>query len=228
VDTIHADVNKVPTTEIDVAGYVSGTSDIEWTAGDWARFHASRRIRIWQGYGPKPAISGFEVIDIETGAVTPQQAADEVALRVAANIQWTLLYGGRDALAQTAALIRAKGNHVWNGHVLAWLADWNLNRDQAASLISTYIDGMTCVGVQWASPSSNPHTLLPGSTLTLAQANCDLSVVSAGYVPNSAPGLPVTPLPTPPPVQLHGMLVRLPDGTPMAVRSADGGHTWNI
>lgn len=36
--------------------------------------------------------------------------------------------------------------------------------------------GHKIVAVQWASPSSNPDTPLPRSSLTLRQANCDLSV----------------------------------------------------
>ena len=36
--------------------------------------------------------------------------------------------------------------------------------------------GHKIVAVQWASPSSNPDTPLPRSSLTLEQANCDLSV----------------------------------------------------
>jgi hypothetical protein len=57
---------------------------------------------------------------------------------------------------------------------------------------------MTCVGVQWASPSSNPNTVLPGpSGKTLREANVDLSVVDAGWVPS---GMGKAPAPAPKPV----------------------------
>ena len=45
--------------------------------------------------------------------------------------------------------------------------------------------------VQWASPSSNPGTLVPGTGLTLTQANCDLSVADKSW-----PSVPPPPLHT--------------------------------
>jgi hypothetical protein len=36
--------------------------------------------------------------------------------------------------------------------------------------------------VQWAAPQSNPDTLIPGSSLTLADGNCDLSVTAPGWM----------------------------------------------
>jgi hypothetical protein len=47
---------------------------------------------------------------------------------------------------------------------------------QADNLLGTRLHGHKVVAVQWASPSSNPNTPLPRSSLTLRQANCDLSV----------------------------------------------------
>ena len=45
---------------------------------------------------------------------------------------------------------------------------------------------MTCRAVHWASPTSNPGTIVPGGTLTLAQAQVDLSVAEDAWHP--APG----------------------------------------
>lgn len=206
VDTIHADVSKVPPGVVDVDGYISGTSDIDWTSGDWARFPNSKKFRIWQGYTKYTDIHGFDIIDVESGAVTPQQAADTVEARVQAGIPWTTIYGGRDALAQCATLIQAKGHEIWNGHVNAWLADWNLNQIQATALLETPISGMTCVAVQWASSSSNPYTPLPGSGLTLSQSNCDLSVALQYWNPSQGWD-PPTPNPPAPEPTYHGILV---------------------
>ena len=205
VDTIHADTQEVPQGVVDVGGYISGTADIDWTAGDWARFPNSRKFRIWQGFQPYADIHAFDIIDVESGAVTPQQAADTVELRVRAGIPWTTIYGGDSALEQCSSLIRAKGADVWNGHVNAWLANWNLNRAEAVALLGTPTHGMTTVAVQWASPTTNPHTPLPGSGLTLAQSNCDLSVALQYWQPSGGwdPPLP----PPPPQVQYHGVLV---------------------
>jgi hypothetical protein len=65
---------------------------------------------------------------------------------------------------------------LYHRHVRLWLADWSLSRAQADNLLGTRLHGHKVVAVQWASPSSNPNTPLPRSSLTLRQANCDLSV----------------------------------------------------
>lgn len=228
VDTIGADASKVPANVPDIAGYVSGSSDIDWTAGEWARFTTSKKVRIYQGFGNTPAINGWDVLDVENGAITPQQAADLVEQRVLDHVQWSTIYGGDAAIAETAKLIQAKGHNIWNGHVNAWLANWNLNQASAVKMLGTMVHGMTCIGVQWASPESNPNTLLPGTALTLKDANCDLSVVIASWQPSGGWDTPVVP-PVPPVVTNEtGVLVVLPRGNTLNVRSADGGHTWHI
>jgi hypothetical protein len=78
---------------------------------------------------------------------------------------------GRSGTVSTRAI------PAWSArHVRLWLADWSLSRAQAARLLGTRLDGHKIVAVQWASPASNPDTPLPRSSLTLEQANCDLSV----------------------------------------------------
>ena len=78
------------------------------------------------------------------------------------------------------------------GHVDCWLSNWNLNEAEAAALIGTEIHGMTCRAVQWANPTYNAATLVPGSLLTLADAQVDLSVMDASWLaapkPPAAPG----------------------------------------
>lgn len=54
---------------------------------------------------------------------------------------------------------------------LYWVANWGDNQSSAASKL-----GGRVVGRQWAAPDSNPNTILPGTNLTLKQANADLSV----------------------------------------------------
>jgi len=178
-----------------VGGYVSGTPDILWTPEEWASLSASQiKVRIWQGYGNGVALHDFDEIDVESGAVTPSEAAHVIEQRVAAGITWTQVYGTRASLAATAAAVKALGEAVWIGHVTCRLADWNLSREEANGLVGTFVEGMTCTGVQWASPESNPNTIMPGpSGKTLRQANCDLSVVDANWVPSLVVKPPVTP-----------------------------------
>ena len=202
-DFTHDAVNNVnpngPFTHI--AGYVSGTSNIMWTAADWARFPNKIKLRIEQGYGGVPAdVESYDILDIERGAWTPQSAADEVERRVNAGIEWTTLYAGDADLATTASLIKAKGDRIWIGHVDCILANWNDNQSEAGNTVGTFVHGMTCRGVQYASPTSNPDTILPGSAMTLAQANVDLNAIQLGWQPSSKPVAPPTPVPPKPPV----------------------------
>lgn len=229
LDTIHASVRNVPGNASFVAGYVSGTPDIQWTETDWALFPHSRKIRIYQGYGPEPALGDFDVLDCEPGALSPQQCADIIEQRVLHGYQWTTVYGGDAMLAQVSTLVQEKGEYIWNGHVNVWYADWNLDQAEAAALLGTTIHSMTVVAVQWASPSSNPHTAVPGSNLTLSAANVDISAVDVDWVPSSAP--PPVPVPVPVPVGgLKGYVVFQDSAGALSshsVSSPDGGKTWS-
>jgi hypothetical protein len=202
VDTIHASVGLDLAGFPYVAGYVSGTPGIKWTPGDWGLFGHSKKVRIWQGYAGTPVdFRAWDVIDVEKGAVTVAQAAAAVNARVTNGIQWTTIYGSDSTLAEVAKAVQAYGGHVWVGHVNAWLADWNLSLAEASKIIGTMVHGMTCIAVQWASPSSNPGTILPGTGKTLKQANVDLSVVDGTWVPSGGWGAPVPPIKPPvPPV----------------------------
>lgn len=225
IDTIHANVPSIPVDTPFIGGYITGTPDIQWTPTDWARFPGSVHNRIWQGHGSYPDIHTFDTIDIESGALTPASAAATVRKRVAAGIEWTTLYGSDAALTEASALIVRMGRDVWNGHVNCILADWNLHfdtdpsKDTASHLIGTLIHGMTCVGVQWASPASNPDTLLPGTPWTLRQANCDLNVVDASWRPSSVPV-------TPPAAPLAGVVIGPTVHDVRNVTSQDGGKSW--
>lgn len=207
VDTVHASVGLDLATFPYVAGYISGTDGIKWTAGDWGLFGHARKIRIWQGEGALPEIDAYDVIDVEAGAVSVGQAAREIRDRVGFGIQWTTVYGTDSTLKAVAEAVQAMGHDVWNGHVNCWLADWNLDLAGAMKVVGTRVHGMTCVGVQWASPTSNPNTVLPGgSGKTLREANVDLSVVDAGWVPSS---FKAAPKPVPAPVAVKPALVKV-------------------
>jgi hypothetical protein len=218
VDTVHGSVGLDLARFPYVAGYVSGTPDIKWTPGDWGLFGHSKKVRIWQGYAGTPVdFRAWDVIDVETGAVTVAQAAAAVNARVANGIQWTTIYGSDSTLAEVAKAVQAYGGHVWVGHVNAWLADWNLSLTEASKIIGTMVHGMTCIAVQWASPSSNPGTILPGTGKTLKQANVDLSVVDGTWVPSggwgASPAPPVVPPAPPQAVKAVQIVVKYSDGS---------------
>ena len=205
LDTIGANSANIPLSTHYVAGYVSGLGDVPWTQAMFDRFPTIRKVRIWQGAGNKPPASAYDVIDVESGAVTPQQAAQAIADRVNIGVPWTTVYGSDSALAQVTAETQKFGNHVWIGHVNYWLADWNLNQAEAINLLGTQIHGASVVAVQWASPSSNPNTIVPGGTQKLSEANIDISAVDANWVPSG--GFGPQPVPGPPLPTFHGALV---------------------
>lgn len=74
-DAIHDDVSQlaaVPGLQL-VAGYVTGSVDIVWTAADWAQFPGLPHVTIDQGFTGSPVADAI-VRDVETGAWTPQNA----------------------------------------------------------------------------------------------------------------------------------------------------------
>jgi hypothetical protein len=228
IDATHANLARIPANVAaavaKVAGYDSGTSDIQWTPADFSRFPHAGHVRLEQGYTwTLPQILNCEGFDVERGAVTPQVAAAGVQARINAGIQWTTIYGSDGSLAAVQAALKAFGPSWYYGHVDCWLADWNLDEAQAAAKLGTEIHGMTCRAVQWASPATNPGTVIPGTTLTLAQAQADLSVTEAAWHAYVAPAAPKPPVPAP--AVEYWQSVRLPDGAARMRVSHDGGKT---
>lgn len=170
VDTIHADVDNIPADFPKVCGYTTGTPDIQWTAQDWARFRHSAKIRLNQQDGSDPFnCDGF---DIEPGAWQIPNAVSGASRRRALR---TVFYLPASMLPEAEAAVRAAGLTEW---VYYGIANWNLSHEEAVTFL-----GGRVVWVQWASPTSNPDTLIPGTKLTLAEANADLSVTVPWWHP---------------------------------------------
>lgn len=228
LDTIGDNVDNLPKGTRKVAGYVTGSGGIAWDAEDWSQVPNAVKVRIDQSPDGHAALSS-DVLDVENGAATPATAVAWVKARIAAGITWSTIYGSADKLGSVHAALEAAGPHGWYfGHVYAWLADWNLNEQQASAMLGQQASGLTIVAVQWASPTSNPNTPVPGDPTgkTLAQANIDISATADAWQPGSAP----TPPPPPPPVLVqHGILVTQPTPSSYAAKavvSRDGGKTW--
>jgi hypothetical protein len=226
MDTEGATSANIPAGTAHVGMYVSGTGSVPWSAEEQERFPENAQIRIYQGSGTYPGIGGYDMIDVETGAVTPAQATSEGEKRVQNEYQWTIIYATRANLLTVSSMLAALPGDIFAGHFAAFLADWSLSETEAEALLGTEIGGMGVVGVQWASPSSNPNTLAPGTDKTLSELNIDLSVVDASFFP-----VPRTPVAPTPPVlaDLTGMVVyewTSGDYISAQVVSADGGGTW--
>jgi hypothetical protein len=213
-DTIHDNVRNLPTS-LRVAGYVTGSKDIKWTDADWAKFKRHVRINQFPGVDDKLG----NVLDIENRAWTIPRAVTATKMRQDAGRD-TTLYISAGSIGALAAALKAAGCKVTS--TFLWMANWNLNMDEATNLIGTHIGGYRLVAVQWASPSSNPATRLPGTNLTLHEANADLSVADEAW-------LPARPAPVPVPSGLrHAILVGHNESGlySLKVTSKDHGKTW--
>lgn len=217
LDSIGSTADNIPTTTTKVAGYVTGTGGVPWSALEWTRFAKSGRVRIDQSPGAVDPL-GSDVLDVESGASPAAAAVDWLKARIANNRPVGAVYGSGDALTAVEAAFKAGGVSPAN-HLYVWLADWNLNEAEATALLGKIMYGMEVAAVQWASPSSNPSTIMPGSAMTLKQANVDLSVTLDGFFPP-----PITP--PPPPVVLTAQLAAGIAPPARTITSHDGGKTW--
>jgi hypothetical protein len=227
IDSIGATSGNIPADAPMVGVYVSGEGDVPWDSAEEARFQGSRINRIYQGAGNYPGVGGYDMIDVETGAVTPAQCASEIEKRAQNHFDQTIVYATDGNLEAVSAAIAASPGEPLEHEVLCFLADWNLNEAEAEAKLGTIIHGMACVGVQWASPSSNPNTICPGTEKNLKQLNVDLSVVDASVMPIDK--LPVSMTPPPGP-SISGLIVYDAAGgafTSKSLTSNDGGRTWS-
>ena len=68
-----ANVDSIPHAGLAlVAGYTTGTPDIQWSAADWAKFPSAVHVTIDQGYGAHDMDA--DIRDVEPGAWTPADA----------------------------------------------------------------------------------------------------------------------------------------------------------
>jgi hypothetical protein len=172
VDTIHKYVTNIPEDNPaigQVQGYITGDADIRWTSEDWKRFPRYRELSIAQLPDNDPAAW---VLDVEPNAATDLAAVDWTKKRHAAK-RPAFIYVSKD---NVAALYRSLAAAKEVDQTYIWLANWNLDQAEAEAMIGTEYEGFKVVGVQWASPTSNPKTYLPGTNYTLADCGCDLSV----------------------------------------------------
>jgi hypothetical protein len=172
MDAIHPDAAAIPAATQKVAGYVTGSEDILWTAQDWDRFPKAGHVRIDQS--PELALwadGGADVADMESGAASMETVLTQAKVREARG-WWSFVYVNQGSLAP----LESAASEAGLSKLQVWIADWDLSEAEAAARLTGNV-----VAVQWASPSSNPHTIVPGGTQTLLEANIDLSVTVPGW-----------------------------------------------
>lgn len=186
IDTINGSVGSIagiPRESLAVAGYVTGPPEIMWTPDHWGDFPLAGKVHIDQTQDLAAFASrDGDVADIETGAATIETFINAATKRAEGPNPWDSdAYIGFGSLTP---LRDAVTNAGLVAHVGYWVANWNLSMSGAIELLES--DALI-QAVQFASPTSNPNTLLPGSTFTLSQVNCDLSVKRASWFPSDFP-----------------------------------------
>jgi hypothetical protein len=183
-DTIGADARNIPAGALKAAGYVTGPSDILWATAAWDRLTVAGRVRVDQsGPGNLYGAGLADVYDVEKYAGTVARFAQAAAVRHDRG-EPNCVYGSRDTLEQIApalADVAGKPAGWWHG-TACWLADPSLSMAEASSLVGTEMfGGLLVEAVQWATPTSNPDTVV--GTGTLKSLNLDLSVARSGWFP---------------------------------------------
>lgn len=179
IDAIGVDAHNIPGTAQKVGAYVTGSGIVPWNDAQLSRF-GNRAVTINQ-LPADPGDTNADVCDVETGAATMADAVGwaqhrlNMGKRPAVYVQQSNLTALVDALVKSG---------VTSADI--WLANWNLSATEAATEVENATGPFPVKAVQYASPSSNPTTNLPGTSQTLAGANCDLSIADLNW-PEIAP-----------------------------------------
>ena len=158
---------------------------LSYTTRSFAATHAQRaEFRHFKGIDQAPGNELFDgaiVKDAEPGAALNSNLA-ALAASGAHFVAYTFL--ANLAAAKAAVARTGKGANVkW------FVADWNLSEAGALDYLGTHPD---TVAVQWASPTSNPNLVVPGTGgRTVRSLNVDLSVGKLDF------WLPTAPKPKP-------------------------------
>lgn len=225
IDTVGSSAGNIPSNAVKVAGYVTGSGGVEWTASQFARFEKTAGVvRICQNsHGDPTQANAF---DIEPGALSIDDFVRMAGIRQN-HYHWnSCAYIEASQLGDLVQACEAKDLSM----VQLWVANWSLDEQQAIGLLGTLVRKYQIVAVQYASPASNPHTICPGSNRTLKELNLDLSVTMPGWFPPPKAPAPPAPVPPPAPKALTATLELTIDGHQgsLSITSSDNGKTWRL
>lgn len=167
-----------------LAGYVTGTAAVDWSAADWAEAKAKcGALRYDQSPGLTLfANGGADAADVESEAGTIAHAVNGAKERQAKG-WWSWVYVSAANVPSLDSAMTSNGVTK----VQYIVANWNLSEEQAASEL-----GGKVVAIQWASPTSNPNTICPGTDKTLRELNVDLNVTIDGWFAKKTATTPPT------------------------------------
>ena len=190
-DFTHDSVDLIPAVKgTVVALYVTGTPNIVATAADIQKYRAAGAgvILIDQSPGLEHFAAGdADVADVENGAGTYASCAEAVAKRQAKGWASTIYLNQSDVNAQAQALASKAG-------VSFGVANWN---DSVTVAETGLDDSADWAYVQYGDPVTNPHTVVPGTSITLAACNADINVGKAAFVSAFLPAPKPPPDPAP-------------------------------
>lgn len=177
LDTIHADASRLPAGMAACLEYMTGSTDVKWTVSDTRKFPHCTFIRVDQTISLNVyEAGGAELADVERGAGTLTEFIK--AAKVRASKHWpNNLYISLSGFTPAIVAVHAAG---LAGKVNYHIADYDFSMNDAIHFMTANSD---VVAVQFASPGTNPNTLVPGSSHTLKQVNCDLSVKRVDWYP---------------------------------------------
>lgn len=124
----------IPTSAVAVAGYVDGL--YRWSEDDWALFPTAFKLRI----AINASTNDGDVLDIEPGCASPEQAPGWVAMRRAAGLRRPVLYCSRSWLPAVSKAMNAAGQAADY-----WVADYTGSPHHIAGSIA----------VQWAGDATS-------------------------------------------------------------------------
>jgi hypothetical protein len=192
-----------------LAGYVTGSAGVDWPGDEWGKLHP--HVGLFR-YDQSPGLSLFasgaaDGADIERGAGTIGAFIDGARKREARGWYSWAYIDESDYPTLTGEVKAAGLKRVQYG-----IANWNDSLAQAQAQL-----GPPVAYVQWASPSSNPGTIVPlTGGKTLSALNVDLNATLPGWFAAAKP-----PPPTKRSVVVTADLVAHP------ANSADG-RVWTV
>jgi hypothetical protein len=193
-----------------IATYVTGTDGVEATHAQIGDLRADTGVFL---YDQTPQLEAFsngltDAADVETGAGILEDAIKACKARQGRG-WWSWVYLNASNLEAGREQAKAAGltKTQWG------VANWNLTQQEAKDFLDANKD---VAYVQWASPSSNPNTICPGTSKTLNELNCDLNVTLGGWFVKASNVVP--------PVKNQSGLLVMADLSTRKLSSTDGTH----
>jgi Putative peptidoglycan binding domain len=146
-DATHQNINALPPGQ--AAGYTSGSSDIAWTAADWARHPGAVRI----DQDAAASDSTADVLDVESGAATPAECPVWAA-KALFSFKSDKRPGQRSpAIYTSQSNVTNVVNALVSGGITSGIglcvAHWGLSESVAATMVEAATGPFPIVGVQY-------------------------------------------------------------------------------